>query len=146
MATAGERARQHFTSGYKCAESVLLSIAEEQGIESDLIPCIATGFCSGMARTGGLCGAVAGGVLGLGLTCGRQKNDQPVDELYALEKKFLGSFTEKFGATSCEELVHSDFNTPEGQAYFNENQLYLKCYQMVEEATNMVVDLLQNRE
>ncbi|MBI9049911.1 MAG: C_GCAxxG_C_C family protein [Anaerolineaceae bacterium] len=143
MTTTGENARQHFLSGYKCAESVLLAVAEQQGIESDLIPSIASGFCSGMARTGGLCGAVAGGVLGLGLACGRQKADQPVDKLYQVEKIFLNQFTEKYGSTCCAALVHSDFNTPEGQAHFNENQLILKCHQMVEDATNMVVDLIE---
>jgi dihydrofolate reductase len=37
---------------------VLLAIAESQGIQPDLIPRIATGFCSGISRTGGMCGAV----------------------------------------------------------------------------------------
>lgn len=132
-------------SGYKCAESVLLSIAEEQGIESDLIPSIASGFCSGMARTGGLCGAVAGGVIGLGLVYGRKNKEQSSDDIYAIEKIFLKNFTEKYGSTNCEELVHSDFNTPEGQAHFNDNQLILKCYQMVEDATGMVIELIHTK-
>ena len=44
-----QRSRELFDSGFYCAESVLLAIAESQGIESDLIPRIATGFCSGIA-------------------------------------------------------------------------------------------------
>ena len=140
MSQAGKRARTHFESGFKCAESVLLAIAEEQGIENDLIPSIASGFCSGMARTGGLCGAVAGGVMGLGLVYGRQNKEQSSDEIYAIEQVFIKNFAEKYGSTSCEELVHSDFNTTEGQAYFNDNQLILKCYQMVEDATDMVIE------
>ena len=142
MTTAGERAKQHFVSGYKCAESVLLSVAEEQGIENELIPSLASGFCSGMARTGGLCGAVAGGVMALGLVYGRQNKEQSSDKIYAIEKVFLKDFTNKFGSTCCEDLVHCDFNTPEGQAHFNDNKLYLKCYQMVEESTEMVLDLI----
>jgi C_GCAxxG_C_C family probable redox protein len=95
-----------------------------------------------MARTGGLCGAVAGGVMGLGLVYGRQNHEQSSDDIYAIEKIFLKDFTEKYGSTSCKDLVQSDFNTPEGQAYFNDNQLILKCYQMVEDATDMVVELI----
>lgn len=143
MSTAGKRARTHFECGYKCAESVLLAIAEEQGIENEFIPSIASGFCSGMGRSGGLCGAVAGGVLALGLAYGRQNKEQSSDEIYAVEKIFLKDFTEKFGSTNCEDLVHCDFNTTEGQAYFNDNKLYLKCYQMVEEATDMVLELIK---
>ena len=142
MSMAGKRARAHFESGYKCAESVLLAIAEEQGIENEFIPAIASGFCSGMGRTGGLCGAVAGGVMALGLKYGRSNNEQSSDEIYAIEKIFLKNFSEKYGATSCEDLIHCDFNTPDGQAYFNDNKLYLKCHQMVEDATNMALELI----
>jgi C_GCAxxG_C_C family probable redox protein len=142
MSTAGNRARAHFESGYKCAESVLLAVAEEQGIENEFIPSIASGFCSGMGRTGGLCGAVAGGVMALGLSYGRQNKEQSSDEIYAIEKIFLKEFAKKFGSTNCEELVHCDFNTPEGQAYFSDNKLYLKCHQMVEDATEMVLELI----
>ena len=49
-----QRSRELFDSGYYCAESVLLAIAENQGIQSDLIPKIATGFCSGISRTCGM--------------------------------------------------------------------------------------------
>jgi hypothetical protein len=54
-----------FQQGFCCAESVLLSVAESRGIHSELIPKIATGLCGGIGRSGGLCGAVSGGVLGL---------------------------------------------------------------------------------
>ena len=144
MTTAGERAKEYFVSGdYKCAESVLLAVAEELGIENELIPSIASGFCSGMARTGGLCGAVAGGVMALGLVYGHQNKTQSSDKIYAIEKIFLKEFTDKFGSSNCEELVHSDFNTPQGQAYFNDNKLYLKCHQMIEVATDMALEQIK---
>jgi C_GCAxxG_C_C family probable redox protein len=60
---ASQRSIELFTSGYFCAESVLMAIAESQGIQSDLIPKIATGFCSGIARTGSICGAVCGAIM-----------------------------------------------------------------------------------
>ena len=40
-----------FDAGYYCAEAVLLAVAKHNGIESPLIPAIATGFCSGLSRT-----------------------------------------------------------------------------------------------
>ncbi len=36
-----------FESGYVCAESVLLAMVDEHGVESKVIPSIASGFCSG---------------------------------------------------------------------------------------------------
>ena len=68
---APQRSLELFQSGFFCAESVLLAIAESQGIQSDLIPRIATGFCSGISRTGGMCGAVSGAIMGIGLVAGR---------------------------------------------------------------------------
>ena len=59
---ASQRSVELFRSGFFCAESVLQAIAESLDIRSDLIPRIATGFCSGVARTGGMCGAVSGAV------------------------------------------------------------------------------------
>jgi hypothetical protein len=54
-----EQAPQHslelFSSGFFSAESVLLAIAESQGIQSDFIPRIAIGFCSGLSRISGMC-------------------------------------------------------------------------------------------
>jgi len=144
MQPAGTRARELFQSGFKCAESVLLSIAEAQGIQSDLIPAIATGFCSGMARTGGMCGAVAGSVLGLGLVYGRQTADQSVDALYAVEKQFLQEFIRRFGCMSCEGLIHCDFNTEEGKAAYYAQNLQERCYQYVEEAANLVMKLIED--
>lgn len=53
MLTPARRSRAYFKSGLYCAESVLLAIADEWGLSSKYIPRIATGFCGGMALTGG---------------------------------------------------------------------------------------------
>jgi hypothetical protein len=53
---ASQRSIELFRPGYFCAESVLMAIAESRGIQSDLITKIEAGFCSGIARTGGMCG------------------------------------------------------------------------------------------
>jgi C_GCAxxG_C_C family probable redox protein len=146
MQSAGMYARELFQSGYKCAESVLLSIASARGIQSDILPATATGFCSGMARTGGMCGAVAGSVMGLGLVYGRQIPDQSVEQLYQVEKVFFQKFTASFGSTSCEGLIHCDFNTEEGKAFYQANKLQEKCFQYVEAAADLVMDLIEDND
>jgi len=142
MPQVGDRALSLFKSNYKCAESVLLSIAEAHGIQSEIIPAIATGFCSGMARTSGICGAVAGSVMGLGLLYGRQNGEQSVDQLYQVEKQFLGEFTSRYGFTSCDGLIHCDFNTEEGKEFYKTNNIQENCFQYVEESANLVMELI----
>jgi len=51
--TPAQRSRTYFESGLYCAESVLQAIADECNLSSEYIPRIATGFCGGMALTGG---------------------------------------------------------------------------------------------
>ena len=83
------RSVELFKSGFFCAESVLLAIAESQGIHSDLIPRIATGFCSGISRTGGMCGAVSGAIMGINLVAGRNSPAESLEVSYALTQKII---------------------------------------------------------
>jgi dihydrofolate reductase len=72
-----EKAKEMFgPEGLLCAESVLNTVSDEVGVISPLIPRIATGFCGGIARTCGMCGAVAGGVMALGILYGRDNTEE----------------------------------------------------------------------
>lgn len=66
---ARKAAEDAFASGLYCAEAVVSALAKSQGIESDLLPRVATAFCSGMARTCGTCGALTGAVMGIRKRC-----------------------------------------------------------------------------
>lgn len=140
-----ERAGELFAiGGLYCAESVLLAIAESRGIQSDLIPRIATGFCSGLARTGGQCGAVSGGVMALGLVFGRDSGAQAVDKTYEQVREFLRRFEEQFGSIDCQQLTGCHLGTPEGQQNFLENNLWERCQEYTREAARMVMRLIED--
>lgn len=139
---APQKSKEHFQSGFYCGESVLLAIAEEKGIESDLIPKIATGFCSGMARTGGVCGAVSGGMMALNLETGRSAPDESIDENYDRIREFLDAFEARFGSINCMELIETDLGTEEGQRAFKENNLIVQCLEYVGEATKIAMGLM----
>ena len=49
---AAEIALDRFGSGYNCAESTLIGVAEALGIESECVPRVATPFGGGMGRYG----------------------------------------------------------------------------------------------
>ena len=139
-----ERSECLFQQGFCCAESVLQAIAESQGIKSELIPKIATGLCGGIARTGDICGAVSGGVLGINLLAGRSQASQSPDGNIRLVRAFLSQFEAKFGTTNCERLMGCRLDTPEGQRFFKENKLReTKCQMFTKEAAGMASAVLE---
>ena len=139
---APQRSLELFRSGFFCAESVLLAIAESQGIQSDLIPRIATGFCSGISRTGGMCGAVSGAIMGINLVTGRNSPAESLEINYALIQKLISRFESQYGSVICRQLIDCDLATEAGQRYFTDNQLMESCLQYAEGATSMAVSLI----
>lgn len=122
---------------------MLLAVAESQGIKSDILPKIATGFCSGLARTGGLCGALSGGIMALNLLIGRNEPGTPVEENYGLVAELINRYEDKFGSINCQELTGVDLGTGEGQAQFREKNQKANCLNYVEEITRMVLALAE---
>jgi C_GCAxxG_C_C family probable redox protein len=118
-----------------------LAVAESQGIQSDLLPKIATGFCSGVARTGGQCGGLSGAIMGLGLLTGRSEPGEPVDEAYVRVQELVERFEEEFGSIHCQTLTGCHLGTEEGQAKFRESNQAEKCLTYVEEVTRMVLEM-----
>jgi C_GCAxxG_C_C family probable redox protein len=138
---AVDRSIELFNSGYGCAESVLMAVTEASGIKSELIPRIATGFCGGMAYSGGVCGAVTGAIMTLNLTHGRDHADQPKDKNYEAVQNFLDAFRKKFGEIHCPALTGIDLSTEEGRNRFSEMNMHDHCSEFVGEATNIVQKL-----
>ncbi|MDR0458407.1 MAG: C-GCAxxG-C-C family protein, partial [Burkholderiaceae bacterium] len=98
-------AEASFASGLFCAESVLLALARDQGLENEFFPKIASGFCNGMARTCGTCGAVTGAIMGLGLFLGRSQPDESIQPVYVATERFIGEFERAFGSRDCHVLL-----------------------------------------
>lgn len=109
-----ELATKHFMDGYLCSESVLLAAAEALGIDSPLVPAVATAFGSGLARTDGMCGALTGGILALSLVNGRKNSDEKYDKLYADIAALKADFHATFGSCECTKLL--GFSLSEGDA------------------------------
>ncbi|MEN8241460.1 MAG: C-GCAxxG-C-C family protein [Chloroflexota bacterium] len=143
MGSISERAVSFWNSGYYCAESVLMAAAEGQDIKSDLIPKIASGFCSGVAQTGGMCGALSGAVMSLGLRYGRGDSQGERDLLYQKTQKLVGAFEEKFGSTNCSQLLDLELGTEAGQAAYQERELIGQCEGYVGEAARLMEELLE---
>ncbi len=122
----------------------MLAVAEHKGIHNEMIPRIATGFCSGMARTGGMCGAVSGGIMAIGLYLGRNSPTDNIDPCYEAVRTFLEDFTAQYNALSCLELTGVHLGTPEGQAAFHEKEKINECTNFVGDAARMVVEIVDS--
>ena len=139
MLTPALRSKTYFESGLYCAESVLQAIADESGISSEYIPRIATGFCGGMALTGGLCGALTGGIMALGLLYGRNNGTESRDDVYDRTRRLIEAFEDRFGATNCTSLLGCDISTPEGLAIFESKGLeQTLCLKLTEQTAGLV--------
>lgn len=136
-------AEESFASGLYCAESVVLAIAKAQGVESELIPKIATAFCSGMGRTCGTCGALTGGIMGISLVLGRSASNDSVEPSYTAAQKLIKEFEKEFGSCNCYTLLGGcDMNSPEGQAMFVEKRLMESCQQITGKAAEIAARII----
>ncbi len=117
-----EQAKSLFLSGYNCAQSVVLSFADDLKISRELVQKMAAGFGGGMGKQQETCGAVTGAIMVLGLLSGEHvnNNDELKSQSYALVKAFFRQFNGEFKTTNCSELTGCDLNTPEGSEKFRE--------------------------
>ena len=68
---------------------------------------MANGFAGGMGRTRDeLCGALAGGVILLGLLCGRESASENDDRCQQLVRRWRQAFRERFGTSDCLTIFH----------------------------------------
>ncbi len=135
----------YFESGYYCAESVVLAVTKELKLESEFFPKIATGFCSGFARTSGPCGAVTGAILAISIVYGRNTPDESVDDIYETVQELIKKFEKKHGSSNCFELTGCDLGTQSGHDKFEDQNLKVQCKKYVEDAVRFTLKSLNNK-
>ncbi|MBQ8135659.1 MAG: C_GCAxxG_C_C family protein [Clostridia bacterium] len=94
--TREEKALKYKHSGYNCCQAVLLSFAEELGMDEETLKMLGSGFGAGMGSMEGNCGALIGAVMADNLKNARKN---PVGA-----KKILAAFQEQCGALRCADL------------------------------------------
>jgi len=121
----------------------LLAVSQKLGINSEVIPRIATPFGGGIGGRGEVCGAVAGSVMAIGLKYGREEPSQPNLQAYVLAREFCQRFEEETGHLSCRDLTGMDLSTPEGFQAFRRSDVPLRvCLPAVGTAFRLVTELL----
>lgn len=131
---AEQRALAHSESGLHCAESVVSAITQLFCPEQTEIACrMATGFGGGLAGSRQeTCGALTGGVLAIGLLCGRSTPEQGREAAYQISAAYRERFMARFGTTICQTLRDS----------FSTDDTRTACRSLTAEAAGMLCDLL----
>lgn len=112
---AALEAKRLYNEGYFCGETVLQianSLAPEP-LPASVVR-LGSGFCEGMGGAGCTCGALAGGIMAIGLFAGRRSPDE------AWEPSFFpsGALHDRFGAAfraSCCRTIVRPFGDMEGE-------------------------------
>lgn len=108
----------HFArQNLNCAEAVLTIMGNYYGVQSPLIPRIATGFGGGIAGTQGFCGALSGGMMVIGLRLGREigGDKAPANEM---GKRFIDWASGVHGSTNCRQISGADLSNPQEREAF----------------------------
>lgn len=139
-----ETAKDLFLSGYNCAQSVLLSFADDLKFSKELAQKMASGFGGGMGKTQEACGAVTGAIMVLGMLKGEEvnNNEELKASAYGAVKDLTRDFVAAYNTTKCRDLIGCDLNTPEGAAKFKEEKIMeTLCAGCVEKAVQIVENL-----
>lgn len=92
---------------YFCSEAIVKTIKDEFDLQiSDHIIAAASGFPVGMGGSGCTCGAIAGGIIALGLFFGRtEAKDEKVNHMMALANELHNEFQNNHKSLCCRVLT-----------------------------------------
>jgi C_GCAxxG_C_C family probable redox protein len=139
-----KQARTLFEEHYNCAQSVFGSFARQFDLDFDTAMRIATPFGGGIGHSGGMCGAVAGGILAIGLVRGIAVYDKEKKEAcYGLANMFLQRFSEEHGSLTCPGLLGLNIGDQESLQEARDQKLFKNlCPQFVGDAARLAAELL----
>jgi len=119
-----------------CAQSVLLSFANELNLDEMTAQKITLGFGGGMVMAE-TCGAVTGAymVLGLKAQTGAKTMQEMKTETKVAVRQFNELFVAKHGSLKCKKLLGVNISTPEGATEATARNLYeTVCTELVASA------------
>ncbi len=136
-----------FNNGFNCSQSVLLAYCQEFGLDSQVASRLSTGFGGGMGRMAGVCGAVTGAFMVLGLKYGkmRAEDNEPKQKTYKLVRKFAEKFKARNDSIACKDILGYDISTPQGLRTAREEALFSKlCPKFVQDAAEILEEMLRD--
>jgi len=133
-----EKARAHLNTGWHCSEGILLAVGEHYlGKINPGALRLSTAFAGGVGGTNEeLCGALAGGLMVIGMLYGRTDPLTSDDRCMDLSAAFRARFLEHFGHIRCMDLKEH-WVGKKGQE---------TCAELVADAAGVLVEVLEEEE
>jgi C_GCAxxG_C_C family probable redox protein len=123
----------------------LLAVCQHTGVETDLVPRVATAFGGGIGGTGSACGALVGAVMAIGLRHGRQQATERDSRAYTLTQDLRRRFEAEMGHVDCRDLTGMDLSTRQGVKDFYASDVPRRvCMPAVGTAYRLVMELLES--
>lgn len=141
---AQERAHRYECDFHGCSQAVLRTFQELLDLEDELMFKAAGPLCAGLG-SGKSCGALAAGVMVLGMMHGRARMEEGVGGLlkgFTLAQALVRRFEEEFRTTVCQEISGVDWTDMQAVSQFFSTPSVEKACEVAGKTAGMVADLL----
>lgn len=142
-----ELARSHFLRSdnrYGCAETVFMTLKEAYGLPQASDSSTAMALNGGIAYSGGICGALTGAALAVGLLAGQRLEDHRQAKRTArkLIARLMVHFEAAQGCVNCRDLIGLDIRDEAQHLRFITSGLWrTRCMQAIEFAVRELYSL-----
>lgn len=138
-----DKAVANFEKGMNCAQSVISVYGPQYGLDPDLCVRIASAFGGGIGHTQGICGAVTGAIMVIGLKHGKGTAERDRrDHINALARQFIEEFKKRNGGVMCRRLLDFDISTDEGLFEARQRGLFVLCAGFIRTAAEILERML----
>lgn len=140
-----ELAKKYHEMGMNCAQSLLLAFRDKTGMDEATCYGVASGFGGGV-RCGGICGAISGPVMVLGMLYPHTPENGGEGKAYSakLTKEFESRFAQQFGYMNCRELLAEKDLKP--MPITKELGVTSHCGVLIVSAAELLFDMLEELE
>lgn len=132
------------SGGLNCAESVLSALCEYWDLDAPFAPKIATAFGGGLAATRGVCGAVTGGLMAIGLKLGREQGGDRAPA-YDVAREFMEWVERDYGSRDCSDLIGMKRGEP-GDSRHHADASKAVCQPLIMKVCGYLAERLQGTE
>jgi C_GCAxxG_C_C family probable redox protein len=149
---AAARARELFLDDanvYGCAETAFVVLKEAFDLEGPDDSSAAMALNGGVAYNGGVCGAICGAAVAVGMLAGRRFDSRAAGKTAAREvvAGVIDAFRLRYSAIDCRALLGREIRAPQDHLAFIESGVWrVRCMEQIEFVVRTLAPLPQNGE
>jgi C_GCAxxG_C_C family probable redox protein len=147
MMSRADDAVNYFNKGYACSQAVLSAFAPMLDLNEKQARRIAAGFAAGM-RVAGVCGAVSGAIMVLGLALGEDEciTREGRAGIAASVDEFVAQFLQRNKFLNCPDILGCDVRTLDGRGLAQAQGWFAsKCATAVRDAAEILDKMMTQR-